>query len=166
MELDFKDINYYDFDRSWTHKKLQTDKDGLVHMGKLEHVTYINVTISGQSAERYDLVTITEHYNYPSSLHILEGESLEIPYRASAASFRRPLVDLYKCVTATPSMLGSEFDKLEFQAGSAEGDFGKIKANGLAAGEYILMLREAEANIYIKVFKGTYWETEDFIVGE
>ena len=63
-------------------------------------------------------------------------------------------------------MLESVFDNLEFETSSSDKNYGKLTVKGLDAGEYMLMMREAKANIYVKVFKGTYWKTEDFIVGE
>jgi len=61
--------------------------------------------------------------------------------------------------------LETRFDHLELNKGE-NGELWKLRIKNLPAGEYILYFLKYQKSISIKIFRGVYWVTDEFVVAE
>lgn len=88
---------------------------------------------------------------------------VEIPFYGNEEDFspnRLNIVRYYESQT-----LDTYFKNLEFVK-SQNGDLGKLWIKNLPAGDYLLYFLWYKKIISVKVFRGAYWVTDEFVVAE
>ena len=90
-------------------------------------------------------------------MNALEGETIELPFPSNKEGFTPLTVTLTQFHKEV--VLDNKFEKMEFS--EIEGEkTGIIKLRDLEAGDYVLTFKRFKIGIYIRIFKGVYWESE------
>ncbi|GAM26003.1 hypothetical protein SAMD00019534_091780 [Acytostelium subglobosum LB1] len=131
---------------------LQTDKDGIIHLGKLVDID--NITINSEQYYSFDINSNRAKHNYPVIIHARAGEQISIPYNGPEKSITRSAFNLFEI---RYNVTNDHFDKIQFDKEKQDIIF------KLPPGQYLFCMSQPEMNITIQVCDGDV--KEGFIVG-
>jgi hypothetical protein len=96
---------------------------------------------------------------YPQSLDVIENESLEFPTTAKKISKKNiSLLRISNGLVMEDCIEQVEFLKQDVKY------YNLVRFNNLAVGEYELNLKKDQKKIKITIHRGTYWESDGFIL--
>ena len=117
---------------------LQTDELGRIQLGKLPGIERMRIQKDGGLAGTFDLAGGI--YRIPNVLHGSVGDILRLPYQGSQTAPSR----------SEFSLLGHNHDAFEHLAIAN----GFLEVRNLAAGDYVLQLREPGEEVLLRITKG------------
>lgn len=120
---------------------VRTDEDGRSYLDSLAGVSRIRVSGGGLSL---DETLSAGRVSWPKSLHVLEGESVSLPYPFDALEEIKPVSFLRMARGAVQEDVS---EKVTLEAGS-------LKIQGLSSGVYQLRLHPQGQSVQIEVLEG------------
>jgi hypothetical protein len=152
------DLKHKDF-REPAHAQLQTAADGKIGLGELPEIRTLTVRL--QDGQSYSWILPQDDHSYLTTVHGKVGEVLHVPYMGSAKQPERTAVSLLEQRSARADG-GGTFVRDYFENLAIADGFYEIK--GLAAGDYLLTLKDVNEQLVIRVSEG---EVRDgFVLGE
>ena len=167
---------------------LTTDKEGKVKLGHLKKIMAVNVASSFLGLHGTWFIgnqmggekSIQNLLTYPSSVDVIEGETLEFPVTGFKNKSRKnaSLIKLWSPSGSSQIaahggsqkiVLEDLFDKIQIISGESDQedqkkDYSLIKLNNLQEGTYKLKIKKVSKTILITVHRGQYWDQDTFIL--
>ena len=150
-------INHPSF-RDPINTQLKTNNEGIVFLGTLNGVKYINFSYDADSINYNSKFNVPSAslFSYPSSIEMLENEALRLPYNKTTidkANIQLLQNDgYYELFNDKISLIQNDDSHYS------------IEIKDLAEGKYLLVIKDMK-NIYIIVHKGKYWnDQKNFIL--
>ena len=157
-----------DFDKTEEYE-LFTDKEGKVGLGQLNNILWIKaeVTDLNDNGGEGDLELSdkwmvcqkdTDTWTQPNDLHIIEGESIELPINCDKDALKENDASLVRLRDG--KILENMFSRIKISKVEC-GKYHLLRLDGLEIGEYTLKLKQTanqEQRIDITVHKGEYWQ--------
>jgi hypothetical protein len=122
---------------------LQTDADGRIDLGALDGIRSIHATTQAGLDENWHL--LGDRYAYTDNVHARTGDDVRIPYVGCAAEVDVADVTLLE-------RRGGGFLRDCLDAATIDGGF--LVLRGLSAGDYLLVLREHDVHIDVRITGG------------
>ena len=119
---------------------LQTGTDGRIELGLLDKISAILATTQSGHQERWSLVRAS--CTYPRSVHVRSGTDVRIPYVGPSVEVTRATVSLLE--RRGPGFLRDCLEAVQLEDGY-------LVIRGLTAGDYLLVLREIDHHIELRV---------------
>jgi len=153
---------HFFMNKEFNSPSLTTDVDGKIFLGPLDDIYAVSANVQsreGQQSVEWTLNHRKEIVSYPHTINILEGEAVEIPFTGDHLDLNNFSLVRY----ANGSPIENCFAKAKF---TTEEGFvnGSVRLQALDAGNYTLKLLDQGTEISVVVHKGTYWETDSFIL--
>lgn len=158
----------FEFGHRYMNKRFEsgqrtTDAEGRVHLGALPEVYSVTANVSSSNGHQnvsWTLAPAQEVVSYPSSINVLEGETVELPFSGRELSAATLAIVRHSADGGVIENCRSKAS-LELPNGFVNGT---LKVAGLEAGRYTLKLLELGTEIHLVVHRGVYWETDSFIL--
>ncbi len=122
---------------------LKTDPEGQVRLGRLAEITHL--WAETPTAPARDWAFSTDQHSYYQALHAVEGETIRVPWMASAAEAPEAAVSLYEMRGAVP---------LADRIAHANVADGFLQLSNLPAGDYQLRWKRDDRTQRLRITEG------------
>ena len=138
---------------------LRTNESGRIDLGALKNIT--KVTATSPAKIKKDWILPRDNHTFYNTIHLAEGESVEVPFLAEETPDEISSLDLSLLEIVNGKYVNNHFE-------SAKLANGILTLTGLKRGDYILTLKDLQQSISIKVAKSKVdaKETSNLVLGE